>query len=192
MTSPTSSAVTFRPGTIMNLLGSAIAIAGFFLPWTIVAARDPNANGSYIYHSTNGWDKATYLFQLQNNSLTNSAPQIDSATTIATFFLLTWPLLMAGITLIVNGFSTRAQHPIFTGLTVAALTTGFAALFGESLYVLIVVLATNASAGATLAYPVGAGIPILYLGYFLLIAGTTTEVLSARTAPAPKPPEGSE
>ena len=160
-----------RGPAILGVVGGALAIIGFFLPWlgtTINASGDPSNSGSVPHTITiSGWDIVNQL--LTGTSLTG-IPSDHTSTAIPYALLAAIPLLMATVAMIcaASGF-WRKPNAVLIGIYTAAAIMGLLNIISGYSGLYISALALAAVTGGA-AY-VGIGLDMLYLGYFAIVAG---------------------
>ena len=197
MASPQSTATTTtatpqpvapaRMGTIFGIVGAVLAIAGFFLPWTLQATPDParTPGSSVPYTMVSGWDIASewlhglsYIFAVQGQTTKPEGPPLYTFTLI---FAL--PLILAVVVLVVCAIALkRRPGPVLSGLFVSAAILGLLGVLIDRPTGFIDVSITNADTLPNASSWVGIGIIALYLGYFGIVAGGVMMALSQRQA----------
>jgi hypothetical protein len=172
-----------RLPALLGIVGGALGIAGYFLPWyfngTSGAPDTPAYNVTY-----SGWNVINQY--LTGAPLPGTPPSGQPIPTLPYFALLIGvPLLTAVVALVIAGMGVlrRGMGPVLAGLLA---TAGIMGLLGGGTSSGLSILTIAGGAGSTSPPPstVGMGLVVVQLGYFGILAGGIVGVIQARRATA--------
>jgi hypothetical protein len=169
-------------GTIFGIVGAVLAIAGYFLPWTIQASGDISSSGSPVsFPMVSGWD---ILTQWLNGSAVTDGQSAGQGTPLFGIALVAaLPLLLAVVALVICAIAlVRRPGPVLIGLFVSAGLFGLLTTFSINPNTFIAVALVPRGGPFDASPWLGTGIAALYLGYFGILAGGLIAALSQRQA----------
>jgi len=152
--------------------GTVFTLIGFYLPWLTIQQQTFNQGqfgpgATSVTTQIGGWSFASSgLLHAPTGSLNG----------IGLLLLVGMPALAALLALAMNIIWYRRRATALTcGLALSALGIGLSVLFGESsLTLLLAMIYTFLGGGGVISAQIGFGVPLMYLGYIGLVAGTLT------------------
>jgi hypothetical protein len=181
---PANAPVALNPATpaIFGIVGGALGIIGFFLPWETYSAS--GAQGVAPHTVTYSfWDVTNHA--LTGASLPGTAPT-GQPTNIAPYLglLLALPAVLALVALVAGGVGViRGLGPVLASLIGAAglmgMINGGSALLTPSLVILSLTVGPSRTSS-----PAAFGLLVLQVGFFVILVGGIMAVAQARRAGA--------
>jgi hypothetical protein len=162
-----------------SLIGGALTVGGFFLPWFVIQVGQ--ANGSLQTTTVSGWDICNHWLtgQAIRAATDGTSTSPTSPTSLWYAIVAGFPLLMGVVALAigVTGFRRRLP-PRLAGLTVSAGIMGALTMMNMGGQY-VVAAATVGSLGSNPSDMslVGSGLALVYVGIFAMIAAGLASIL---------------